>query len=186
MYSQEENAVEECSSMASPVVEVEELSGDDVTPNFSDRVWSKVCKAISKRVHDQHQVSTSRTSVSRTPPPVDPVQALNTQNLQALLDLAQQLLDGNTEVAGKANSHKKKRDPEDSSESDSDSDPFMDKKKRVKLDDEQSAFVNKVFREWLSGKEMDKCLKHCHPLKKEVTVPRHMDQWMINLLDKVA
>ena len=101
-------------------------SNSDV--QFNKRVWSKVCKAISERVNYQNQVSTTRTSLPRTPPPVDPVQALNTQNLQALLDLVQQLHDGNTEVAGKATSRKKKRDPEASSESDSDSDPFMNKK----------------------------------------------------------
>ena len=106
-------------------------SDSDSDVEFNKRVWSKVCKAISKRVHDQHQVSISRTSVSRTPPQVYPVQALNTQNLQALLDYAQELRDRNTEVAGKAKSHEKKRDLDDSSESDSDSDQFMDKKRWV-------------------------------------------------------
>ena len=106
-------------------------SDSDSDVEFNKRVWSKVCKAISKRVHDQHQVSISRTSVSRTPPQVYPVQALNTQNLQALLDYAQELRDRNTEVAGKAKSHEKKRDLDDSSESDSDSDQFMDEKRWV-------------------------------------------------------
>ena len=75
----------------------------------------------------------------------------------------------------------------DSLASDSDSgssDPFADKKKRVKLDSDQEAYVGKVFRTWLPGKGADKRLKKCYPLKGGLTVPRAQDEWMLNLLDK--
>ena len=68
--------------------------------------------------------------------------------------------------------------------SDSDSDPFQDKKKRVKLDSDQLSYVNKVNKEWLPGKDPSKVFKECYPLGKGVTVTRSHDDWVLNMLDK--
>ena len=75
----------------------------------------------------------------------------------------------------------------DSSDFDSDSaDPFVDKKKRVRVDSDKEECVDKVYCDWLMNKEAEKNTKNCCPLKKGVTVPRVHDEWMLNLVDKSA
>ena len=115
-------------------------------------------------------------------------------NLSQLLALAQQLQGSASLPEGtidkSVSSKKRKRQltvsssESDSDDSGSESDPFADKKRRVVLDSDQEAYTEKVFRDWLSNKETEKCLDKCFPLKKGVTVPRVHDDWMVNLLDK--
>ena len=84
----------------------------------------------------------------------------------------------------KRQSQKCKRSASDVENLDSDSDPFADRKNRVKLSHDQDSYVNKVFKEWLPNKDMARVMKNCFSLAKGATVPRTLDSWALGLLEK--
>ena len=148
-------------------------SSEDSDATHRRRVKSKFSKRLSSQV------------VQANKPLVPPVgeSLLTNQNLQRLLQLASKLEDSGEvslqSVLGKSKS-------EDTDVSDLDSDPFQDKKKRVKLDLDQLSYVNKVYKEWVPGKDTSKVFKECYPLGKGVTVTRSHGDWVLNMLDKLT
>ena len=144
-------------------------SSEDSDATHRRRVKSKFSKRLSSRVVNKPSV-----------PPVGE-SLLTNQNLQKPLQLASKLEDsGGVSLQSMLG----KRKSEDKDVSDADSDPFQHKKERVKLDSHQLSYVNKVYKEWLLGKDTSKVFKECYPLGKGVTVTRSHDDWVLNMLDK--
>ena len=63
---------------------------------------------------------------------------------------------------------------------------FMNKKKRVQGDSNKENFIDNVYCDWLTNKEVENNAKNCFPLKNSVTVPFVHDDWILNLVDKSA
>ena len=135
-------------------------------------------------------VNASTTALSTT-------QGQELSNLQALISLVQQLQAGSLSIAPsssgtpRAEKGRKRKLSEssdnsgDSSDSASDSDdPFVDKKKRVRVDSDKE-YIDKVY-DWVMNKEAEKNTNNGCPLKKSVTVRRVHDEWMLNLVDRSA
>ena len=62
----------------------------------------------------------------------------------------------------------------------------MNKKKRVRVDNVGEELIDKAYRDWLTNKEVEKSTKNRCPLKKDVTVLRVHDEWMLYLVEKSA
>ena len=181
-----------------------ESSEQDSDTRHRCRVKAKLAKRLAGKKEDDPSTGAGGTavtepSVNASTTALSTTQGQELSNLQALLSLAQQLQAGSLSVApsssgtsraGKGRKCKLSESSDnsgDSSDSDSDSDdPFVDKKKRVRVDSDKEEFVDKVYRDWLTNKKVEKNTKNCCPLKKGVTVPWVHDGWMLNLVDKSA
>ena len=159
------------------------LSSDSF-PDSDTNYRKKVQSSLAKKLSSQSSLSSQRKTKSRqcAHSLQANTQGQDFQNLQALLGLAQQLQTGKwichwlmclmATLVGKTVLVVSEnvfwgRTLLIVSDSGS-SDPFADKKKKkmAKLDSDQEAYVGKVFRTWLPGKEADKSLKKCYSLKE--------------------